>query len=80
MLSNFKYKIMKCGIWLAENLKFAETIKNVRKKLHLSPLCANTKKVKHTQTICRQQPTNFLSVFDHFVKLALKGFNVWQGS
>ena len=29
--------------------------------------------VKHTQTICRQQPTNCLSVFDHFVNLALKG-------
>ena len=29
--------------------------------------------VKHTQTIRRQQPTNCLSVFDHFVKLTLKG-------
>ena len=29
--------------------------------------------VKHTQTIRRQQPTNCLSVFDHFVELALKG-------
>ena len=29
--------------------------------------------VKHTQTICRLLPTNCLSVFDHFVKLALKG-------
>ena len=29
--------------------------------------------VKHTQTILRQQPTNCLSVFDHFVGLALKG-------
>ena len=29
--------------------------------------------VKHTQTIRRQQPTNCLSVFDHFVGLALKG-------
>ena len=28
--------------------------------------------VKHTQTIRRQQPTNCLSVFDHFVGLALK--------
>ena len=31
--------------------------------------------VKHTQTICRQQPPNCLSVFDHFVGLALKGLN-----
>ena len=29
--------------------------------------------VKHTQTIRRQQPTNRLSVFDHFVGLVLKG-------
>ena len=28
--------------------------------------------VKHTQTIRLQQPTNCLSVFDHFVGLALK--------
>ena len=31
------------------------------------------KMVKHTQTIRRQQPTNCLSVFDHFVGLALNG-------
>ena len=31
--------------------------------------------VKHTQTIRRQKLTNCLSVFDHFVKLALKGLN-----
>ena len=31
--------------------------------------------VKHTQTIRRQQPTNCLSVFDHFVGLALKGLS-----
>ena len=29
--------------------------------------------VKHTQKIRRQPPTNCLSVFDHFVRLALKG-------
>ena len=29
--------------------------------------------VKHTQTICRQQPTNCLSAFDDFLGLALKG-------
>ena len=28
--------------------------------------------VKHTQTIRRQWPTNYLSVFDHFVGLGLK--------
>ena len=30
----------------------------------------------HTQTIRRQKPTNYLSVFDHFVELALKGLKV----
>ena len=29
--------------------------------------------VKHAQAICREQPTNCLSVFDHFMGLALKG-------
>ena len=29
--------------------------------------------VKHTQTIRRFSPTNYLSVFDHFVGLAFKG-------
>ena len=29
--------------------------------------------VKHTQKIRRQQPTNCLTVSDHFVKVALKG-------
>ena len=32
----------------------------------------NHKIVKHTQTIRRQKPTNCLSVFGHFVGLALK--------
>ena len=31
--------------------------------------------VKHTQTIRRLLPTNCLSVFDHFLGLALKGLN-----
>ena len=29
--------------------------------------------VKHTQTTCRQQPANCLSVFNHFVGSALEG-------
>ena len=32
------------------------------------------KMVKYTQTIRQQQPTNCLSIFEHFVGLALKGF------
>ena len=31
------------------------------------------KMVKHAQTIWRQQPANYLSVFYHFVGLAFKG-------
>ena len=36
--------------------------------------------VKHTQTIRRQQPTSCLSVFDHFVKLVLKGLSNFQST
>ena len=38
------------------------------------------KMVEHTQTICQQQPTIFfLSAFDHFVELVLKGLMIfWQ--
>ena len=32
--------------------------------------------VKHTETIRCQQPTNCLSIFDHFVGLALKGLSL----
>ena len=32
--------------------------------------------IKHTQTIRRQQPTNRLSVFDHFWGLAIKELNL----
>ena len=34
------------------------------------------KMVKHAQTFHRLFPANCLSVFDHFVGLALKGLNV----
>ena len=33
--------------------------------------------LKHTQTISGQQPTNCLSVFDHFVSLGLKVFKTY---
>ena len=32
--------------------------------------------VRHTQTIRFQQPPNYLSVFDHFLGLALKGLTL----
>ena len=35
--------------------------------------CQPHKMVKYTQTICRHQPKNCLSVFDYFGRLALKG-------
>ena len=35
--------------------------------------CKPHKMVRHTQTIRRQQPTNCLSMFDHFVGFAVKG-------
>ena len=38
----------------------------------LNTLSASPTKWSNTQTIRRQQPTNILSVFDHFVGLALK--------
>ena len=36
--------------------------------------------VEHIQIIGRQQPTNFLSMFDHFVGLVLKGLNSDHGN
>ena len=36
--------------------------------------------VEHTQIIGQQQPTNFWSVFDHFVGLVLKGLNNDHGN
>ena len=41
----------------------------------INPLSANPTKWSNTQTIRRQKPTNGLSVFDHFVELALKGLS-----
>ena len=32
--------------------------------------------VKYTQTIRRLQPTNYFSVFNHFLGLALKGLSI----
>ena len=32
--------------------------------------------VKHTQPVCREFPTNCLSVFDHSLGLALKGLTL----
>ena len=43
-------------------------------KLRVQPFkCQPREMVIHAQTIRRRKPTNCLSVFDHFVTLALKG-------
>ena len=34
--------------------------------------------IEHTQTIRRQQPTNCLSVYDHFVGLEFKGLTIFS--
>ena len=50
----------------------------VKKKVNidvLNPFIARpTNKVIYTQTKLQQKPTNYLSVFDHSLGLALKGF------
>ena len=43
-----------------------------------SPLSADFTKWSNTQAMRRQQPTNSLSVFDHFVELVLKGLGSCQ--
>ena len=52
--------------------------KNLRSCLDfLNPLSANPNKMfKHTQTIRPLLPTNCLSVFDHFVGMALEGLRM----
>ena len=54
-----------CCFEISKGINFREKGPKTRKFLP-------AKVVKHTQTIRRQQPTNCLTVFDHFVDLALK--------
>ena len=59
------------GLCLTEKLLI---IKFPNQDLFLNPLSANfTKWLNTLKTIRRLFPTNYLSVFDHFVGLALKG-------
>ena len=50
----------------------------VKKKVNIDVLnpfiTSPTNNVMHTQTKLQQKPTNYLSVFDHSVGLALKAF------
>ena len=55
----------------------SRNLRNTRDLSTLNPFLPTPqkphKRVKHTQAIRRQLPTNCLSVFDHYVGLALKG-------
>ena len=55
--------------------KCVQSLNNgTRKTKNVNPISANLLEWSNTlKTICRQQPTNCLSVFGHFVGLALKG-------
>ena len=56
---------------------FTSYVKTHMEDLGVNPLSANPHEmVKHTQTIRRLLQTNCLSVFDHFVGLALKELKV----
>ena len=52
----------------------------VKKKVNIDVLnpfiTSSTNNVIHAQTKLQQKPTNYLSVFDHTVGLALKEFTV----
>ena len=71
-LSTAKFTMLFGGVfWNLSNIRWIVSAKIVnnfqtfKRQLH--------KMVKHTQAIRRQQPMNFMSMFDHFVVLALKG-------
>ena len=68
----------KCSIFSLLMIKVNSMFRYLEEEMILScsPLKRQSHKmVKHTQAIRWQQPTKCLSVFDHFVKLALKGLN-----
>ena len=53
--------------------KYLRSDQCANSQLNLNPLCANFTKWSNT---LGKLPTNCLSVFDHFVKLALKGLRI----
>ena len=63
-------------IKLYTSIKIAVSSKT-RKSYYLNPLSANPTKWSNTlKEFVGNLPTNCLSVFDHFVGLALKGFRI----
>ena len=63
-----------CDIFFQVGFTYFKNIKTAKKKLTFNPLSANT--IKWSNPLIKigwQQPTNFLSVLDHFVELELKG-------
>ena len=59
------------------NFPFLEILQNILSVCFWSEVkLLPQKMVRHTQTIRRQQPTNCLSVCDHFVEMALKGLKI----
>ena len=52
----------------------------MRSNNHINPLWANTTKSSNTlKQLVGKLPTNCLSVFDHFLRLVLKGLKLAQG-
>ena len=64
--------LWKCNFWKAPLAYIPWNM--VNRLATLSFKRRHHKMVKHTQIIRRQQPNNCLSVFDHYLGLALKGF------
>ena len=52
-------------------------VNNLLRKIFIKPLSANPEKWSNTlKRFVSNLPTNCLSVFDHFMNLALKGLNI----
>ena len=73
-LINYNYKLQLCLQWF--KIQGTRSVRGILCVHGLNPLSANPTKWPNTiKQFVGKLPTNCLSVFDHFVKLALKGFN-----
>ena len=73
-------ELMRTIIFAKLNLKKKRSEKDVSRTVlfFLNPLSSNFTKWSNTlKQIVDKLPTNCLSVFDHFVRLALKGLKSW---